>query len=83
MELLWFKNWSKIDTFVISVLFRTCVGRFPTGAAKTIWKMAKYAENGEMSVLITREIVTPKFQTWTISSREFPSLACYGVGFYW
>jgi len=68
VELLWFKNWSKIDTFVISVLFRTCVGRFRTGAAKTIWKMAKYAENGEMSVLITREIVTPEFQTSTKSS---------------
>jgi len=53
---------------VISVLFRTCVGRFPTGAAKTIWKMAKYAENGEMSVLISREIVTPEFQTSTKSS---------------
>ena len=47
---------------------RTCVCINPTGEEKTIWKMEKYAENGDVSALITREKVTPEFQTWVVSS---------------
>ena len=44
--------------------------------------MAKYAENGVVSAVITREIVAPEIQTWSVYLREFPSLARYGAEFY-